>query len=201
MEKFLKSVVKEISARKAEILSHWIEKIENLGGSYTNVDVPELEGLCCEFFDAFIEVIQIHNFSKLRIFIDKLANVRSSQGFLISEVQRAYYSFYDVLKPVIEKLDNKTSTTYRTLELVNHILINTMVELSESYHRELNERLNVYVDEIENANETLKARSIRDALTGCYNHGYFHTFLSSELNRTLRYKRPLSIVIFDIDHF
>jgi len=47
----------------------------------------------------------------------------------------------------------------------------------------------------------LRILSITDALTGLYNQRYFHTSLSRERGRALRYKRPLSLICFDLDHF
>ena len=40
-----------------------------------------------------------------------------------------------------------------------------------------------------------------DWLTGLKNHGYFFERLSNELDRSLRHRRPLSVIIADIDDF
>ncbi len=40
-----------------------------------------------------------------------------------------------------------------------------------------------------------------DGLTKLYTHRYFQEFLSEEIARAGRYKRPLSIIMSDIDHF
>jgi two-component system cell cycle response regulator len=40
-----------------------------------------------------------------------------------------------------------------------------------------------------------------DALTQLYNRRYFNETLEREYNRAARYKRALSLVVFDIDHF
>ena len=47
----------------------------------------------------------------------------------------------------------------------------------------------------------LRQLSITDALTGLYNQRYFYSTLSKEIGRALRYKRPLSLICFDLDHF
>ena len=41
----------------------------------------------------------------------------------------------------------------------------------------------------------------RDALTGCYNKKYFLERLPSEFAFAVRHKKPLSLAMFDIDHF
>ena len=43
--------------------------------------------------------------------------------------------------------------------------------------------------------------SITDALTGLYNSRYYHNQLKSEIERTARYNRPLSLILMDIDDF
>ena len=42
---------------------------------------------------------------------------------------------------------------------------------------------------------------IRDGLTRLYTHRHFYDRLEKEFSRTLRYKTPLSLILFDIDDF
>jgi diguanylate cyclase (GGDEF)-like protein len=49
--------------------------------------------------------------------------------------------------------------------------------------------------------EEIYRLTIIDALTQIHNTRYFHEFLEREILRTLRHKRPLSLVLFDIDRF
>ncbi len=49
--------------------------------------------------------------------------------------------------------------------------------------------------------ERLKLLAETDPLTGLYNKGKFNEVLQKEIERAKRYKRPLSIIVFDIDHF
>lgn len=49
--------------------------------------------------------------------------------------------------------------------------------------------------------EETRDHSIRDRLTGCFNHEQCLEALDAELRRARRSGRPLSIVMFDIDHF
>ncbi len=46
-----------------------------------------------------------------------------------------------------------------------------------------------------------KYLAITDGLTGLYNRRYFQQTLDREFARSKRYKNPLSIALFDIDHF
>ncbi len=48
---------------------------------------------------------------------------------------------------------------------------------------------------------TLYEAAVRDPLTGAYNKRYFHERLGSELAYALRHGAPLSLLMFDLDHF
>ena len=49
--------------------------------------------------------------------------------------------------------------------------------------------------------EEIYKMTIVDALTGAHNKRYFLEFLEREIARCARYRRPLSLLMFDIDHF
>jgi diguanylate cyclase (GGDEF)-like protein len=58
-----------------------------------------------------------------------------------------------------------------------------------------------YALKLAQANERLQQLAYRDPLTGLFNHGYFQEMLDRELKRAVRYERPLSLILFDLDHF
>jgi diguanylate cyclase (GGDEF)-like protein len=56
---------------------------------------------------------------------------------------------------------------------------------------------------IENAQlfEEMEKLAITDSLTGLYHRRYFFAFAVNEIERSKRYKKNLSIIMMDIDHF
>lgn len=58
---------------------------------------------------------------------------------------------------------------------------------------EISERVQLY--------QQVQRLANQDPLTNCYNRRHFMTLADVELQRTLRYKRPLSLIMLDIDHF
>ncbi len=50
-------------------------------------------------------------------------------------------------------------------------------------------------------NEELRRLSIRDGLTEVYNHRYFHQHFEREWKRVIRDKKPISLIMVDIDFF
>lgn len=55
--------------------------------------------------------------------------------------------------------------------------------------------------ELERANIQLRHLSRTDKLTGLNNRGYWEECLVKEFNRARRYQNPVSLIMFDIDHF
>jgi len=51
------------------------------------------------------------------------------------------------------------------------------------------------------ANRRIQLLSITDALTGTYNRHYLMEQLPQEIERSRRYRHPLSVVLCDVDHF
>ena len=49
--------------------------------------------------------------------------------------------------------------------------------------------------------DILYSQSIRDPLTELFNRRYMREILEKELRRTVRKKRPLAVIMFDLDHF
>ena len=47
----------------------------------------------------------------------------------------------------------------------------------------------------------LERRSSTDPLTRAWNRGHFDSVAASELDRSLRFKQPVSLIFLDIDHF
>ncbi len=89
-----------------------------------------------------------------------------------------------------------------------HLRYQTMlVSLEQSkeeltaYKDKLEELVNQRTAELEKAIEKIQQISITDALTGCFNRGGIISNLPREIKRARRYNNPLSILLFDLDHF
>lgn len=60
---------------------------------------------------------------------------------------------------------------------------------------------NAMATKLEENQNALYELTIRDGLTGLYNHRTFYTLLAEELARSQRSNRPVSLLMLDIDHF
>lgn len=63
------------------------------------------------------------------------------------------------------------------------------------------ERILTLESSLRKSYEEIKALSVRDPLTKVYNRGYLDERLVHEVKRAYRFERPVSLIMFDIDHF
>jgi len=64
-------------------------------------------------------------------------------------------------------------------------------------------RVKVFMDHkiIEEKNSTLTQLAMQDSMTQLLNHKAIYDLLTQEIQRTMRYSLPLSVLLIDIDHF
>lgn len=74
-----------------------------------------------------------------------------------------------------------------------------VVEMAE--RRKAEEELNNYAQELNRLNATLNERSIRDGLTGAFNHRHFWQVLRRDFLLAQRHGTDLSCLIIDLDFF
>jgi diguanylate cyclase (GGDEF)-like protein len=90
-------------------------------------------------------------------------------------------------------------------ELVNEIAsLLRFADDRDERVRELKEQLadlEAANSELLSRNSALSEISARDALTGLYNRWYVMEKIDSEMNRSLRHRSPVSLIMLDIDHF
>jgi diguanylate cyclase (GGDEF)-like protein len=58
-----------------------------------------------------------------------------------------------------------------------------------------------YSSHLEELSQRLRTMAYRDVLTGLYNHRFFHEQLTHEIDRSIRYGQPLTVLLFDMDNF
>lgn len=94
-----------------------------------------------------------------------------------------------IMKPVqTEELLARVST-----HLIIRNLQKSLQEKNDLLEREIMERKRVQVE--------LERIATTDSLTGLYNRRYFFNLGESEFAKAMRYKRPISVILLDADHF
>jgi len=65
----------------------------------------------------------------------------------------------------------------------------------------LTQAFNTMAKELAKERQVLQDLSVRDPLTGLFNHREFYRLLTEELERARRYRHPLSVLMLDLDYF
>jgi diguanylate cyclase (GGDEF)-like protein/PAS domain S-box-containing protein len=65
----------------------------------------------------------------------------------------------------------------------------------------MNRQLQLQLAEIQTLQATLKEQATRDPLTGLFNRRFLLEMLGKELNQSARTRRPVGVILMDIDHF
>ncbi|MBX6422802.1 GGDEF domain-containing protein [Thermosulfurimonas sp. F29] len=118
---------------------------------------------------------------------------------LIDQVAREcqeIFSFFDLPVENIPPYSELVEEAHQELERLslNCALILRQLKEEKARAEELAHRLR-------EANERLRLLSILDGLTELYNHRYFQERLREEFERARRYRRSISLIMLDIDHF
>ena len=108
-------------------------------------------------------------------------------------------AYYNMLERIVENPDMGQSEAF---DLENGYA----VELTVTPYKVENEEVGWLfsfgdITERKQAENRLREMAISDSLTGVFNRRYFFQLAQSELERSYRYHRELSLLMLDIDHF
>jgi len=76
-----------------------------------------------------------------------------------------------------------------------------VIEIQEKSRMELEQKVEERTLELEKANAMLQALAITDGMTGIFNRRHFMERGTHDLKMAQRYKRPIAMIMLDIDHF
>lgn len=99
-----------------------------------------------------------------------------------------------ILRPL--RLLEEGADRFGTGDLSHRVSLATQDELGH-----LGGTFNAMADKLAKSQKTLEELSALDGLTGLYNYREFHRRLTEEVQRSLRYDHPFSLLILDIDNF
>ena len=142
---------------------------------------------------------------------------KESLDFCIAEARRRLDLSEDTTHQILENISNrgKEIAQYFDFSLslslsyskVLHAINVQLGEINLTYEQMVKELRKSKVEaeklahQLRIANEELKKRADLDGLTGIFNHRYFQEHFMVEFMRSVRYGSPLSVVLFDVDHF
>ncbi len=187
------------------IIHNWAVALHSMGRStYAERSLTELRVTCSACFLAYQEVIQQRDHGRLRQFITDLVQLRSAQGFSLVEVQRAFLTAKAVVRPRL--LARYAAQPDLVAFSADWLRFESAVDLAllrftEHYHRTQMASKDRQLASVNNLSRQLMQIATHDELTDLYNFRYFEEQLLQEVTRAARYRRPLSLLMGDLDHF
>ncbi|NTW50876.1 MAG: diguanylate cyclase, partial [Chlorobiales bacterium] len=122
---------------------------------------------------------------------------RLSHEICKTRTDKRYLSLLDWLN--FQK--NLNEAEVQRLKHVELVEVNRDRELLKLTVEEIGKEKELLLGELREQAEKLEQQVIKDALTGLSNRRHFDEQYNYEFNRALRYKRPLTLGMADIDHF
>jgi diguanylate cyclase (GGDEF)-like protein len=132
----------------------------------------------------------------------ELANSRETTEVLVmtgyasldSSLEALHRNVYDFLpKPLdFDQLERTLRNASNKSELARE---------NKRLFQELSRKAEELEAEVQKVRTELEEVTIRDELTGLYNYRYLRAILDQEVSRSLRYGRPLSLAMLDLDFF
>ncbi|HNR88489.1 MAG TPA: diguanylate cyclase [Spirochaetota bacterium] len=83
----------------------------------------------------------------------------------------------------------------------NIVECNNRLNLEIEYRKQIAHENEALLNDLLNNNRRLENLAVTDSLTGLYNHNVIIDRLEGEVNMAHRYQTPLSVIMFDVDHF
>ncbi len=142
----------------------------------------------------------VKKFNVLKEILEKVAGYNEEQvQDLVDEVGEKtleVLSSFDIEAGNMKPYSQILQEANEELEKLNLSYEQLVMELKQA--KEKAEKL---ANELMKANKKLRDMAFKDGLTGLYNHRYFQELMDRELSRAQRYRRPLALIMIDIDHF
>jgi diguanylate cyclase (GGDEF)-like protein len=188
---------------RRQIITEWARVLKNNAfAGYSDVPLDELESSCTQCLGALIATLRDGDHGKMRRFVHREVRQRLAQGYLESEIDQMLCSLRLAAWPVIaEEWADDGRAAVAALHAMQHALDYAVLQLSDFYQELAQQKAEEHLAEMEAMNRRLEEISVRDALTGLYNRRYFADRLANEHERSARHKRPIALLMMDIDHF
>ncbi len=120
---------------------------------------------------------------------------------LVTDALGTSESYEACLDGATQKLSHAHSAAQ--VKAIVDVVVKSTREMRET-NKALEERLALSKNEISNLQhslEAIRAESLTDPLTGLGNRKYFDRMIDTEVQNALTNSQPLSLMMFDIDHF
>jgi diguanylate cyclase (GGDEF)-like protein len=171
------SFKKEVPAPDIETISSFIDKYNDIPFLSVNFVYQDDKGVMNSILK---DVKEIDILSAEYVYPIKYGN-RDIGTLMIYDINKEY-------EKGLAQYDHMLAITRTSFTLLLLLLMSVLI------FRE-------YSAKIEHEKRKAEYKAVHDGLTGLYTQKYFKELLQREVTRSQRYKRPVSLIMCDVDHF
>src|SRR3990170_6845695 len=178
-----KELSKILEENREKIINSWITKLKGLKDTgFSRQSSEKLNSTWSKGYEAYLSAVKELKYSKVRNFIERISTLRGSPDFNLSEIQKSFLTFKEVLWRFVKK-EYKTEINglLQALEDLDSSVNSSLYEISQVYERHVETKLKSYTEQISQLDEKLEDISLTDGLTGLFTNRYFQQRLSGEL--------------------
>jgi diguanylate cyclase (GGDEF)-like protein len=131
-----------------------------------------------------------------------LAQIKESSSFAHVIIMTSHASMESSVEALKNGAYDYLFKPFESLELISRAVERAIESVRMQQEREqLVAQLTLKNQELERLNAMFRDLSIKDGLTGLFNHRYAQESIGAETERAERFGRPLSLLFVDVDHF
>jgi len=163
---------------RPKIIDEWVNRLkEDAGPRYASRPREELLGTISEAFEANYRFLVEGRMGPINRFIDKICRMRLEAGFHLSDVQKAFEIYREIVIPILAKYCAKEDFV-RSVEDINRCLAYTIRSFSDHFQgmheREILEHNRELEDQVRTRTKALQESELRyKILVEEINDGYF----------------------------
>lgn len=143
------SLEEVLKKNRNKIIKQWVYLLQTkVSQRYSERPNKEFFTLVPQCTDAFYAVLVNHDFLKMNDFIEKLAQIRFSSGFSLSEVQKAFELYRTMLLPILIK-EIKSDELLYILRQINDSLEHSIIKFSDYFQSLKEKQIRDYAQNLE----------------------------------------------------
>jgi diguanylate cyclase (GGDEF)-like protein len=184
------------------VASAWIDRLRAAGESgFTHRTVDELPPICQAYIHGLGRYLVSRDERVLRAAAAQEALKRFQMGLPLDDLVAAYRGLQDLLWERAGQEGAGGRTVEAGLWDLSGAIAVSIEETVKAYQRLHAQQIAAHQGAVDELTRQLQHSASIDELTGLFSARVFYEYLPREIHRAERYRRPVSLVMFDVDDF
>jgi diguanylate cyclase (GGDEF)-like protein len=180
----------------------WIERLRAMGGAgFARRPADDLLSICQAYVTALGRYLVGRDERLMREAAAKEATGRFQMGVPLDDLVAAYRGLQDLLWEAAGQDGAQGRAVEAGLWDLSGAIALSIEETVKAYQKLLTRQIAAHQGTVDELSRQLQQSASVDHLTGLFSARVLYEYLPREIRRAERYRRPVSLVIFDVDDF